>query len=216
MNARAFNTRETLADGETVRIRFLRPVDKDGLVGLFSRLSPRTIYQRFLVPRGNWTKKELEYLTDLDGRRRVALVATLAREGKQTIVGLTSYMMAPGEQSGRPELGIVVEDAHQNRGIGTLLLQHLLEIASAEGIVELEAHILAENNRLVAPLAHLGPEVTRVVEAGMTFVTFRTDAALEHVSGLVSSAKVDPGRLTFWRRFLGWVEGLRRRGARRG
>jgi len=216
MDARAFNTTETLVDGEVVRIRFLRPDDKDGLVGLFGRLSPNTIYQRFLSPRKTWTKEDLEYLTDLDGRRRVALVATLAREGKERVVGLAGYMVAPGDQIGRPELGIVVEDAQQDRGIGTLLLHHLLEIASAKGIAELEAHILAENDRIAAPLVHLGAAATRVTEAGETSVTFRTDAALEHVSRMVPSVRVDPDRQTFWRKLLGWAEGLRARGARGG
>ena len=187
MDSRAFHTTESLADGEAVGIRFLRQDDKDGLVGLFGRLSPETIYQRFLGPRKCWTKKDLEYLTDLDGRRRVALVATLAREGNERIVGLAGYMVAPGDPIGRPELAIIVEDAQQGRGIGTLLLQHLLEIASAQGVAELEAHILAENDRLVGPLIHLGPEVTGIIEDGMTFVTFRTDDALKHVSGMASS-----------------------------
>ncbi len=214
MDARAFNKTETLADGEVVRIRFLRPNDKDGLVGLFGRLSPKTIYQRFLGARKSWTERDLEYLTDLDGRWRVALAATLVLDGEEALVGFASYMSAPGDQIWRPELGIIVEDAQQDRGIGTLLLQHLLEIASAEGIAELEAHILAENDRIAAPLAHLGTEAARVTHAGETFVTFRTDAALEHVSGVVSSGRVDPGRQTLWRGFLGWAKGLLGRGAR--
>ena len=151
---------------------------------------------------------------DLDGRRRVSLVAILARDREERIVGLAGYMVAPGDQIGRPELGIVVEDAQQDRGIGTLLLQHLLEIASAEGIKELEAHILAENDRIAAPLVHLGTAAARVIEAGETSVTFRTDAALEHVSRMVASVRAEPARQTFWRKLLGWASGLRGRGAR--
>jgi len=184
MDALAFNTLETLADGDVVRIRFLRREDKDGLVGLFSRLSPNTIYRRFLGPRSNWTNRELEYLTDLDGRGRVALAASLVLDAEEVIVGYASYMLAPGKQTGRPELGIIVEDAQQHRGIGTLLLQHLFEIASAQGFSELEAHILAENDQILAPAVPLGIKLTRVTKDRETFVTFRTDDAPKQVSRL--------------------------------
>jgi GNAT superfamily N-acetyltransferase len=162
MAARVFNTTETLADGEMVRIRALRPNDKDGLVGLFDRLSPKSIYQRFLGPRKHLKNKDLVYLTDLDFRRKVALAATLVRDGQETIVGVARYMTAPGKEIGRPGLAIVVEDGEQLRGIGTLLLLHLLEIADAQAVKELEAEILAENDRVVAPLARLGTRVRRV------------------------------------------------------
>jgi hypothetical protein len=50
MSARAFNTTETLADGGVVRIHFLSPNDKDGLVALFDRLSPNTIHRQLFQP----------------------------------------------------------------------------------------------------------------------------------------------------------------------
>ena len=90
MDVRKLDTMETLPDGEVLRIRFLHPDDKDRLNGLFNRLSPETIYKRFLVPRGRWTEKDLDYLTDLDGSLRVGLAATLVRGGKEVMVGLAS------------------------------------------------------------------------------------------------------------------------------
>jgi GNAT superfamily N-acetyltransferase len=92
-------------------------------------------------------------------------------------------MTAPGDLEGRPELGIVVEDAHQHRGIGTLLLRHLLQIASAEGVEELEAHILAENRRMVAFLTHLPNKVGLVTKDAVTSVVFRVDDALKAACG---------------------------------
>ena len=40
-------------------------------------------------------------------------------DAEEVIVGYASYMLAPGKQTGRPELGIIVEDAQQHRGIRT-------------------------------------------------------------------------------------------------
>lgn len=174
---------EALADGESIRIRALRPDDKDRLASLFGQLSPRSVYQRFLGARGDLKETDLEYLTNLDFYRQVALAATLSRDGEEVLVAVARYMTAPGDRIGRPELGIVVEDAHQHRGIGTLLLRHLLEVASAQGIDEFEAHILAENTPMVAFLDHLGTDVKRVISEGVTSVAFRTNDALERIPG---------------------------------
>jgi GNAT superfamily N-acetyltransferase len=141
------------------------------------------MYQRFLGARARISEKDLQYLTDLDFRRRGALAATQVEDCEERIVGVARYMTGPGNPEGRPELGIVVEDAHQHRGIGSLLLRHLLQVASAGGVEELEAHILAENRRVVAFLAHLPAEVERETSDAVTSVVFRVDDALKAAWG---------------------------------
>lgn len=59
------------------------------------------------------------------------------------VVALTSLIRTPG--SGTAELGVLVEDAWQRRGIGRRLVAHLITAAPARGITTLTASVLAAN-----------------------------------------------------------------------
>lgn len=62
--------------------------------------------------------------------------------------------LAQGE--GSNDLGVVVEDSWQRRGIGTALLRALTEFAGASGTTALHAEVLAENRWVLAILARIG------------------------------------------------------------
>ena len=65
------------------------------------------------------------------------------REPAGDVVALASLFRSPG--SGTAELGVLVEDAWQRRGIGRRLVAHLVVAAPARGITTLTAAILAGN-----------------------------------------------------------------------
>ncbi len=105
-----------LADGGTVRVRPIRPDDGERLLGLHARLSPDSVYYRYFAPRPVLTPDEVAHLTGVDHRSRVALVASL----RDQIVGVARYDTVPGTSDA--EVAFVVEDAHQGRGLGSVLL----------------------------------------------------------------------------------------------
>jgi GNAT superfamily N-acetyltransferase len=65
------------------------------------------------------------------------------REPGGDVVALASLIGSPG--SGTAELGVLVEDAWQHRGIGRRLVAHLVTAAPARGITTLTAAVLAAN-----------------------------------------------------------------------
>jgi GNAT superfamily N-acetyltransferase len=67
-------------------------------------------------------------------------------------VGLAT--LARGEESN--DLGVLVEDTWQRRGIGTVLLRDLADLAGASDITELHAEVLAENRWVLKVLARIG------------------------------------------------------------
>ncbi len=150
MDASHYSVQEILANGQRLLIRAIRPDDKQALVDMFARLSPETIYHRFLGAKKRLTREELVYLTELDFHRRAALVAVLAREGVERIVGVGRYASDTDSPADRAEVAITVEDAEQRRGIGTLLLEHLRTVANAEGIELFDVYLISDN---VAPIA---------------------------------------------------------------
>src|SRR6185369_4952726 len=102
----------------------------------FSRLSQRSVYFRFFGVKKKLTDDELRQFTELDFQHNVGLVATLQRDGGEEIIGVGRYARLDAAPGGpvRAEVAFAVADEHQGRGIGTVLLEHLAEIARPKGI----------------------------------------------------------------------------------
>jgi GNAT superfamily N-acetyltransferase len=132
-----------LADGTSVHIRPICPSDADGLRAFHARLSHESIVLRFFGPHPRLSDAEVERFTHVDGTDRVAFVA----EHEGHIVAVCRYDRAPGQDEA--EIAFVVDDDHQSRGLGTILLQHLAGAARARGIRRLRADTLSENFKML-------------------------------------------------------------------
>src|SRR5262249_25706335 len=171
-----YATDELLRDGGSIHIRAIRPDDKQRLLALFERLSSRSVYFRFFQTKQRLTDEELRYFTELDFVRNVALVATLREGDEERVIGVGRYFGL--DEDGQPlpcaEVAFTVADAHQGRGIGTLLLEHLAAIARTHGIDTFEAYVLGENNRMLQVLDASGFTVQRSIAGGVFHISFPT------------------------------------------
>jgi len=172
-NPRDYAVDEILRDGGSIHIRAIRPDDRQRLLDHFQRLSARSVYFRFFGSKKRLTDEDLDRFTRLDFARQVALVATLREGGEERIIGVGRYATLAGD-SGAAEVAFAVADAHQGRGIGTLLLEHLTRIARESGITEFQADVLGENNQMLQVFAASGCVVKSSVEAGVVHVSFPT------------------------------------------
>lgn len=174
MDPRRYSVEERLRDGARVTIRAIRPDDKAALLTLFDRLSPETIYYRFHGAKKRLSRRELIYLTELDFHRKAALVAALGAGADERIVGVARYALDPQSSVRRAEFALTVEDAHQGRGIGRRLLEHLARLARAEGFEELEAFVLADNLPMIRLLERSGRVLRRSAEARVCHLVLTT------------------------------------------
>lgn len=172
--ARQYSALEALPDGEPLVIRAIAPDDKGALVDMFQRLSPETVYHRFLTAKKRLTNEELVYLTELDFQRSAALVAVLEREGTERIVGVGRYASQIDSPPGRAELAITVEDAEQRRGIGSLILKHLQLVANAAGIDQFDVYLVSDNLAPIAMFEGSGHLVHRSAGAGICHLVITT------------------------------------------
>jgi GNAT superfamily N-acetyltransferase len=176
MDASRYSVREVLPGGDALQIRAIRADDKQALVDLFGRLSPETIYHRFLGAKKRLSRDELVYLTELDFHRRAALVAVLVRKGVESIVGVGRYASGSDSPPDRAEVAITVEDAEQRRGIGTLLLRHLRAVAKAEGIRLFDVYLVSDNAAPIALFEGSGHIVHRSAGAGTCHLVISTQS----------------------------------------
>jgi protein lysine acetyltransferase len=138
-----------------VEIRPIRPSDKPLLAEGMLRLSPESRYRRFLTAKPRLTAAELRYLTEVDGRDHVALVAVVPEAGRERLVGVARFVRLP-EDPGTAEFAIVVADDWQGRGLGRLLAERVGAAAAASDVRRFRAITHVDNvpaQRLVARLA---------------------------------------------------------------
>ena len=108
--------------------------------------------------------------------RRVALVGTLGAGEAESIIGVGRYAVPPTQPDPprSAELAFLIRDEHQGRGIGTVLLAHLLVIAGEQGIRAFEADVPAENRAMLRVFEKSGLRARRSLESGVVHLSFPT------------------------------------------
>ena len=165
-----------LADGGTVHLRPIVPSDSDRLVAFHAKLSERTRYLRYFGAYPRIPPRDLERFSVVDHFDRVAFVALLGDE----IVGVGRYERLEGGPSA--EVAFVVDDQHQGRGLGSILLEHLAAAASECGLRRFVAEVLAENAAMVRVFRDAGYQVSRALEEGVLHLEFDIDPTEESLA----------------------------------
>lgn len=153
-----------LQDGYRIRVRAASPEDLEPLRRMFARLSPRSIYQRFLSPFPTVPEWALGHAVHVDHQARESYVAMSGGE----IIGQAMYVRSEGENEA--EVAVVVEDAWQRRGIGTLLLLELAAIAERRGIEAFTGTVLHENSSMLGLAATVRAQQRYSVEDGLHLI----------------------------------------------
>jgi acyl-CoA synthetase (NDP forming)/RimJ/RimL family protein N-acetyltransferase len=158
-----------VADGGTVHVRPIRPSDARKLVELHAGLSTRTRYLRYFSAYPRIPDRDLHRFSHVDHHDRVALLVELGSEA----IAVGRYERTPGTDEA--EVAFVVTDAHQGRGIGSVLLEHLAAAGRESGIRRFNAVVLAENAAMMRVFRDAGYEVTRQHERGEVTLEFAID-----------------------------------------
>lgn len=145
--------RVALPDGTELKIRRIRPDDKELLASGLRRLSPESRYHRFFRPLTELSERDLAYLTEIDHHDHEALAAIDPATGG--LVAVARYVR--GAEPHLAEVSVVVGDPWQRRGVATLLLDHLVEQARSAGISHFSALVMDENTDAIKLFEHLVP-----------------------------------------------------------
>jgi acetyltransferase len=143
-----------LADGTNIKIRPIRPEDASIEQSFIRELSARSKYFRFMQGINELTQQMLVRFTQLDYSRELALIAVLESPGHETELGVARYVMNPDGES--CEFALVVADKWQHKGIGSNLMNALIEAARQRGIKKIEGEILADNYNMLKLTENLG------------------------------------------------------------
>lgn len=134
--------------GVLVTVRFVAPEDASALQAYFRSLSVQSRYNRLMGAASELPAGQLEVFTHLHDDGRFSVVATVAGDGIETIVGEARY--AFDEDTASVELGLSVANAFQGQGIGTVLMANLECRAAALRAERLLGDTLRTNDAMLA------------------------------------------------------------------
>ncbi|WP_298182162.1 bifunctional GNAT family N-acetyltransferase/acetate--CoA ligase family protein [Saccharomonospora sp.] len=164
-----------LVDGRTVHLRPIVPTDAERIVALHARLSERTRYLRYFGAYPRIPARDLKRFTTVDHHDRVAFVALLGDD----IVAVGRYERIDEASA---EVAFVVDDAHQGRGLGSILLEHLAAAASECGLRRFVAEVLTENTAMTRVFRDAGYRVSRAFEEGLLHLELDIDPTEESLA----------------------------------
>ncbi|WP_411388504.1 GNAT family N-acetyltransferase [Pseudomonas sp. MPB23] len=129
---------DTLHDGTHVLIRPLSMEDRLRLLVFFQRLSPLSLRFRFLGAVSHVDERIIDSLLSVSEDVSRGYLALIHNDGELQVIGVSRYTRL---EENRGECAVAVAEAWQRKGLGRLLLGHLIVAARREGL-----HTLCSTN----------------------------------------------------------------------
>ena len=149
--------------GGEYTIRPIHPDDAEMLKKLVRELSPESRYFRFVSSIAELPPALLARFTLIDYDREMALVAVVKErvsneDGEmaetERIVGVSRYITNPDRSS--CEFALVVADDFNGKGLGSRLMESIMDVAREKGLAEIEGLVLANNTSMLKLMRSLG------------------------------------------------------------
>lgn len=160
-----------LKDGTQVSFRSILPTDESKIKGLMYALSKETVYYRFMSSNQQFTHQYIKNYVYIDHRKDVAIVGTVPEAHGEDIIAVGRYFL--DEKNNMAEVAFIISDEWQNKGLGTFLFKHLVNIAKNNGIAGFTAEVLPANKRMQAIFNHSSMKVKTTYEEGV--ISFKMD-----------------------------------------
>ncbi len=136
-------------------LRPIRAEDAPAHAVFGQRLSPESIRYRFFGPRSGFSQHQLAQFTQIDYAREMAFIASGKNdEGAEETYGVVRSWADPDNVSA--EFAIIVDDSFRGEGLGSLLLQKMIDYTRRRGTLELMGTVLPDNRPMQRLAKRLG------------------------------------------------------------
>ena len=151
-----------LKDGTEVILRPIRPEDEQIEHELIKGLSNETSRFRFFGIIKELSHRDLVRFCNIDYDREMAIIAEVREGGKKKELGVSRLILEPCRKRG--EFAVVVTDEYQGQGLGTKLIDMLIEIATEKNLESIYGLIHPENSVMIRLCEKMGFTIKRSVE----------------------------------------------------
>ncbi|KPQ44376.1 MAG: acetate-CoA ligase subunit beta [Candidatus Methanoperedens nitroreducens] len=144
-----------LRDGRTVILRPIKPEDEPLWIEMFRNFSQESIHFRlFQTVIGPVAHEYSARYCNIDYDRELAIVAEIEDEGKRKMLGVVRLNIDPAENAG--ELSFIVADPWQGQGLGSKMVDYMIEICRDKQLEKISAVMLSDNYRAIKLFQEMG------------------------------------------------------------
>ncbi len=154
----------TLKDKSKMFLRPLKLTDESLLRDMFYKLSPESVHYRFFRMIKAMPHEQLQEFLRVDYDADMALVVLTSSKEAAEIVGIAHYGKNP--RTNFADAAFLVRDDWQGQGIGTILVNGLMDVARGHGIAGFTADVLAENHGMLRVFHKCGFPIESELENG--------------------------------------------------
>jgi acyl-CoA hydrolase/GNAT superfamily N-acetyltransferase len=148
---------DTLNDGTQIFFRPVKPTDEGSLSEMLYSLSPSSLQRRYMTSTMRFPHRDIQQLTNVDYLQNLSIVGTVPGISGDEIVAIAQYFLDPKTQAA--EVAFLVQDEWQQKGMGTLLLQYLTNVAKQRGVKRFYAKVLPTNKPMLSVFYNSGFKV---------------------------------------------------------
>jgi acetyltransferase len=157
-------TQWKLKDGTPVTLRPVKPEDENPFSELFKSFSEETMRFRFFQIIKDATHETLTRYCNIDYDREIAIVTEIQHE-KRRIIGAVRLIREPGGNTG--EFAVVVGDEWQGQGLGSKLLDYIIDIGKDMKLETIFGYVISDNVKMIHLCTQKGFEM-EPAEEGIT------------------------------------------------
>jgi acetyltransferase len=144
----------SLKNGKEVLLRPIKPEDEPLWLEMFQSFSEESVRYRFFQILKDTPHEVRVRYCNIDYDREIAIVAEILENGRKKILGVTRLSIELDGKSG--EMAFIVTDYWQGLGLGTKMVDYVLDIAKEKGVENVYAIMLRDNNRALSLTKSMG------------------------------------------------------------
>jgi acetyltransferase len=149
-----YETLWRLRDGRTVLLRPIKPEDEPLWLEMFQNFSDESIRYRFFhIIKDTPHEMRVRYC-NIDYDREMAIVTELTEDGARKILGVVRLIIEPDGKTG--EIAVIVADPWQGLGLGSKMMDFMIEICKERRLETVYGVMLTDNYRAIDLMKKMG------------------------------------------------------------
>jgi len=141
-----------------VLLRPIKPEDEPLRLEMFQRFSEESIRCRFLEIIKDTPHEVRDRYCNIDYDKEIAIVAEITEDGQRKILGVVRVSLEPDRKNG--EIAFVIADPWQGLGLGTKMVDYVIDICKDMRVETIYAIMLSDNYRAISLMKKMGFAIT--------------------------------------------------------
>ena len=163
-------TLKIFKDGLEVKLRPIKPSDEDMMRNLFYKFSDESKYLRYFANIRIMPHERMQEYVNIDYKTTMSIIGLIQHRGTERIIAEARYSYYKKEDI--YELGFVVDELFQGKGIATFFMNLLVKIAKDNGIKKVSASVLPQNEKMIKIFKDAAVKSENVFRDGILHFTF--------------------------------------------